>query len=161
MKKWFIVAVLILAVICVFGWSFFNRPRTVGKSIQEADFQEFYYTYSSTVNPPEFQRYRIYTENGRKMFYHEKREGDRVFLTEEDITVSGEVELTNAEWETFWSYLFGGTVKNRKEDAKAGGSGPWLYLYWDGDRNKCQEFTFADFEKQAEFEEFCVELKSR
>lgn len=135
--------------------------KIVGKAIKEDNFKEFYYTYSTTVNPPEFQRYRFYIEDGKKMFYHEKREGNKVFLTEEDITVSGTIELAAQEWEAFWNYISGGTVKNRKENTSTGGSGPWLYLYWDGDKNKCQEFTFADFEKLAEFEEFCMKLKSR
>ena len=163
MKKFVIIAVVVIAAaaICAFGWVLSNRTKTVGKNIKEDDFLEFYYTYSSTVNPPEFQRYRIYIENGKRMFYHEKREGDKVFLTEEDITVSGETELTSEEWTEFWDLISGGTVANRKENAAAGGGGPWLYLYWKGDRNKCQEFTFADPEKKADFEEFCVSLKSR
>lgn len=161
MKKLIIIIALLIVAICVFGWMLSNNPKTVGKTINEGDFKEFYYTYSTTVNPPEFQRYRIYTENGKRMFYHEKREGDKVFLTEEDITVSGKIELTAEEWETFWSYISGGTVKNRSESTASGGSGPWLYLYWNGDKDKCQEFTFANSEKEAEFEEFCVELKSR
>lgn len=159
MKKLMIILVLLIAGTFVFGWVLLSKPKTVGKSIREADFKEFYYTHSSTVNPPEFQRYRIYVENGRKLFYHEKREGDTVFLTEADITESGETELTDEEWATFWSCIVGGTVENRKERVTAGGPGPWLYLYWDGDRDRCQEFTFADREKQAEFEEFCVRLK--
>lgn len=39
------------------------------------------------------------------MFYHEKREGNKVFLTEEDITVSGAIELTDKEWEEFCEEL--------------------------------------------------------
>lgn len=161
MKKFIIMIVLFIAAVCAFGWMLSNHPKTVGKTVKEGDFKEFYYTYSTTVNPPEFQRYRIYIENGKRMFYHEKREGDKVFLTEEDITVSGETELTSEEWEAFWSYLSGGTVENRKESADSGSSGPWLYLYWNGDKNKCQKFIFADSEKETEFEAFCAGLKSR
>lgn len=161
MKKFPIDIALPIAVVCVFGWMLLNNTKTVGKTIKEDAFREFYYTYSTTVNPPEFQRYRIYTENSKRMFYHEKREGNTVFLTEEDITVSGEVELTPEEWERFWSFISGGTVKARKERVTAGGPGPWLYLYWNGDKDKYQEFTFADSEKKTEFEEFCMELKSR
>lgn len=161
MKKWIVVIVFSIVAICAFGWVLLNSPKTVGKNIKEKDFKEFYYTYSTTVNPPEFQRYRIYIDGDKKMFYHEKREGDTVFLTEEDITVSGEIELTSKEWDTFWSYIDGGTVRNRTEKITSGGSRPWLYLYWNGDRDKCQEFTFADLEKEMEFEKFCLELKSR
>lgn len=158
MKKMMIIIALSVAAVCVFGWALSNTPKTVGKNIREKDFKEFYYTYSTTVNPPEFQRYRLYTENGRKMFYHEKREGDRVFLTEEDITVSGAIELTAEEWETFWGCLSGGTVRNRKESVTSGRAAPWLYLYWSGDKNKCQEFTFENPGKEAEFEELCAAL---
>lgn len=161
MKKWIIIIVILIAAICAFVWMLSSNPKTVGKTIKEDDFKEFYYTYSTTVNPPEFQRYRIYTENGKKMFYHEKREGDKVFLTEEDIIASGEIELTNEEWETFWGFISGGTVKNRHKNISSGGSGPWLYLYWNGDKDKCQEFTFDTPEKEAEFEGFCAELESR
>ena len=161
MKKLMIIPALSITAICVLGLMLLNSTKTVGKNIKEDDFNEFYYTYSTTVNPPEFQRYRIYTENGKRMFYHEKREGDRVFLTEEDITVAGSKELSPEEWKTFWNLISEGTVKNRREKITAGGAGPWLYLYWNGDKDKCQEFTFADFEKKTEFEEFCVGLKSR
>ena len=159
MKKWILI-VLTAAVICAFGWVVSNRPKTVGKAVKEGDFKEFYYTYSTTVNPPEFQRYRIYIdENGRRMFYHEKREGDRVFLTEEDITVAGERELTSEEWDTFWNCISGGVVVNRRESVTSGGAGPWLYLYWKGDKDKCQVFTFGERENLYEFEEFCKGLK--
>lgn len=160
MMKWIIITLSVVAV-CAFGWMLSNNPKIVGKTIKENDFKEFYYTYSTTVNPPEFQRYRIYSENGKKMFYHEKREGDKVFLEEEDITTSGTIELTSEEWETFWSYISGGTVENRNERTTSGGAGPWLYLYWNGDKNKCQEFSFADSKKEMKFEEFCVKLKNR
>lgn len=165
MNKWIMIiafsVVAISAAVCVVGWMLLNNPKTVGTTIKEDDFKEFYYTYSTTVNPPEFQRYRIYIENGKKMFYHEKREGDKVFLTEDDITVSGEIELSSKEWETFWSFISGGTVENRKESTTSGGSGPWLFLYWNGDKDKCQQFSFADLEKENGFEEFCEELKNR
>ena len=160
MKK-LVIIVVSVAVVMVLAWLLLNSPKTVDKSVKEDDFKEFYYTYSSTVNPPEYQRYRIYTDGDKKMFYHEKREGNNTFLTEEDITVAGEIELTPAEWDTFWSYVSGGTVKNRRENTKAGGAGPWLYLYWNGDKNKCQEFTFENDVKKASFEEFCIELKTK
>lgn len=162
MKKLIIVILLSMLAIYMAGYVLLGNPKTVGKKIKESDFKEFYYTYSTTVNPPEFQRYRIYTaENGKRMFYHEKREGNNVFLTEEDITVSGEKELTSEEWETFWSYISGGRVRNRRESITAGRAKPWLYLYWNGDKDKCQEFTFADSKKETEFEEFCVRLKNK
>lgn len=160
MKNYIIIIVLSILAVCIFGWIFTFVPKTVGKTIKEEDFKEFYYTYSTTVNPPEYQRYRIFIKNGKRMFYHEKREGDSVFLAEEDITVSVETELSPEEWAIFWRLISGGTVKKRKDNVTSGGSGPWLYLYWNGDLNKYQEYKFADAEKEAEFEEFCAKLVS-
>ena len=132
--------------------------KVVGKTITEDKFREFYYTYSTTVNPPEFQRYRFFKEDGKAFFYHEKREGNNTFLTEEDITVSGTKELSNEEWTTFWDLIDGGSVVNRKENVNSGNSGPWLFLYWDGDKDKCQEFAFKEYEDVDEFEAFCERL---
>jgi len=142
------------------GLPVFNG-KTVGRDVTEENFKEFYYTYSKTVNPPIFQRYRFYMEDGKPMFYHEKREGEKVFLTEEDITVCGTMELTEEEWNTFWGYMCSGTVKNREENNKSGGSGPWLYLYWDGDNEKCQQFSFNEEGTDLDFEEFCIGLKEK
>lgn len=138
--------------------SFTGCAKAVGKQITKDKFKDFYYTYSTTVNPPEFQRYRFYMEDDKAFFYHEKREGNNTFLTEEDITVSGTKELTNEEWETFWKLIDGGNVEKRKDNANSGGSGPWLYLYWDGDKNICQEFAFREDAVLYDFEEFCEEL---
>lgn len=132
--------------------------KSVGKQISKDKFKEFYYTYSTTVNPPEFQRYRFYLEDGKAFFYHEKREGNNTFLTEEDITVSGTRELTNEEWDTFWKLIDGGNVVNRKENTNTGDSGPWLYIYWDGDKNSCQKFSFREDELVYDFVEFCEGL---
>jgi len=52
----------------------------------------------------------------------------------------------------------GGKVEKRKEHLESGGSGPWLYLYWKGDKAKIQEFSFANLGKKTSFEEFCVKL---
>lgn len=132
--------------------------KIVGKKITEDKFKDFYYTYATTVNPPEFQRYRFYMENGKAFFYHEKREGNNVFLTEDDITVCGTKELSDEEWSRFWNLIDGGNVSKRKENTDSGNSGPWLYLYWDGDKDIYQEFSFAEDEYVYEFETFCVEL---
>lgn len=160
MKK-LVMIVLSVLLVCTLGYFVLGGSKTVGKNVKEDSFKEFYYTYSSTVNPPEYQRYRIYTDGGKKMFYHEKREGNNTFLTEEDITVAGDIELTPEEWNTFWNLVSGGKVKNRKENVLAGGAGPWLYLYWNGDRDKCQEFTFENYEKETAFEKYCVEIKEK
>lgn len=157
-----IMLAAVTSVIGIMGCSInMSRNKTVGKDIKESDFDKFYYTYSSTAYPPQFQRYLFYMEDGKPMFYHEQREGDKVFLTEEDVTVSGTMELTTDEWNRFWDYINGGTVKNREENISTGGSGPWLYLYWQGDKGKCQQFSFVDYGTEVEFEEFCKELKEK
>ena len=138
-----------------------NRERTVGKSIAAEEITEFYYTLSSSTNPPQYQRYHFYKDAGRLWFYHEKREGKRWPLTESDITLGGKKELTEEEWDVFVALLEGGRVKKRAETASAGSRGPWMYLYWNGDRSKFQEFSFASPGAQSAFEEFCGELKNQ
>lgn len=132
----------------------------VGKNLDVAKFREFYYTYASTTFPPEFQRYRFYLENGRPVFYHEKREGKKVFLTKDDVTISGTMPLAPSDWEKFLSLVRGGTVSDRVELDTTGSPGPWLYLYWDGDKGKKQLFEFARPDIVLEFEKFCAGLKA-
>ena len=74
-----------------------NRERVVGVDIAAEDITEFFYTYSSSTYPPDYQRYRLYKENGIYKFYHEKREGQDWPLTEAHITISGSVELSEEE----------------------------------------------------------------
>lgn len=133
-------------------------PKTVGREIRESDITEFYYTLSGSTYPPHYQRYRFYIENGQLWFYHEKREGNRWPLQEEDITVSGKKALSDGEKKTWYQCLEGGTVKAREVDTSSGGAGPWLYLYWKGDGGVVQQFTFASLEKQRTFETFCAGL---
>ena len=135
--------------------------KLVGTDITIGDVTEFYYTVSTSTNPPHYQRYRFYVEDGKYMFFHEKREGDHWPLTEDDATVTGTVELTEAEWEEFFGCLRGGTVVKRTESLDSGSSGPWLYLYWDGDKSKYQEFSFASLAERAAFKELCEKLASR
>ena len=59
-----------------------NGPKTVGTDVKMPDITEFYFTYSSSTYPPEFQRYRFLVKNGAHLFHHEKREGDHWPLTE-------------------------------------------------------------------------------
>jgi len=136
-----------------------KKEFVVGKDIAKEDILQFYFTYDSSTYPPEFQRYRFYTEGGKLLFYQEKREGDHWPLSESDATVTGTKELSAEEWDTMFSLLCGGTARAREEHLESGGRGPWLFLYWKGDRGKIQEFTFASYEKQREFEAFCVALK--
>ena len=135
--------------------------KLVGTDVKPEDVTEFYYTYSTSTDPPHYQRYRFYTEDGKRFFFHEKREGDHWPLTEDDATVSGTVELTEAEWKAFFDCLKGGTVKKREENLESGRAGPWLYLYWNGDKGKYQEFTFESYGARCDFEELCEGLASR
>lgn len=138
-----------------------GRSLVVGRDIGPAAFREFFCTRAATTNPPMFQRHHIRMDNGRPVFRHEKREGSTVFLTEKDVTVSGTRELSPEEWERFWGLIAGGTVTDRKEDPDAGtgGSGPWLFLYWDGDRGRTQVYEFAQPDRLPAFEEFCAEIR--
>ncbi|MCR5376992.1 MAG: hypothetical protein K6E71_09620 [Lachnospiraceae bacterium] len=136
-----------------------KKEFVVGKDIAKEDILQFYFTYDSSTYPPEFQRYRFYTEGGKLFFYHEKREGDHWPLSESDATVTGTKELSETEWDEMFSLLCGGTVRAREEHLESGGRGPWLFLYWKGDRGKIQEYAFSSFAKQREFETFCVALK--
>ena len=129
------------------------------KTIGLQDITEFYWTTASSSFPPDYQRYRFYTEGGAKYFYHETRAGERFPLTEEDITESGTRELSDAEWNEFYTLLCGGTVSNRSEDTSSGDNGPWLYLYWKNDNGTMQEYRFADYGAQQAFEQFCLRLK--
>ncbi len=131
----------------------------VGEDIALADITDFYYTYDSSTNPPDYQRYRFYAEDGAFFFYHEKREGDHWPLTEEDVTVSGTLALSDAQAEEFFDLLSGGTVKSREENLNDGDAGPWLYLYWTGDPGDYQEFSFRSWDTEWAFEDFCQWLK--
>ena len=146
------------------SWSFSdilpgNGPKIVGTDVKIDDITEFYFTYDSSTNPPQFQRYRFSVKDGAYLFYHEKREGNHWPLREKDITVSGTKELSLEEWKTFFDYLKDGKVEKRKEHLESGGRGPWLFLYWKGDKSKIQEFSFANYGKQISFEKFCIKLK--
>ena len=136
-------------------------PMIAREDIGIEDITEFYYTYDSSADPPEYQRYRFHAEGGRYFFFHEKREGDDWPLTEDDASVSGTLELSENEWILFWQLLSGGKVRNRKESLDDGDAGPWLYLYWKGDQGICQEFSFPSWAALTAFESFCEELKER
>ena len=135
-----------------------SRERVVGTDIAFEAVSDFYYTYATSTFPPEYQRYRFYMEDGAPMFFHERREGERFPLQEEDVTVSGTVALTEDQWARFCACLEGGTVRTREESVESGDSGPWFYLYWSGDQGEDQQFAFASLEAQGEFEALCAAL---
>lgn len=150
-----VIAAAILVLTGVFGG---KKEMVVGKDIKNDAVTEFYYTRDSSANPPNFLRYRFYSENGAWNFYHEVREGDHWPLTEADITVSEAKALTEEERAEFFELIRDGIVKARSESTESGGSGPWLYLYWDKDRDTIQEFSFRSYDAETAFEEFCAGL---
>ena len=136
---------------------------TVGKDITSGDITDFYYTYENINYNAKYQRYRFYLEDGKYMFFHETREriDDYGPATEADTTLSGNVELTDGQWEEFFDILKGGKVCAREDTAESGDSGPWLYLYWKNDRSNYQQYSFESYEKQLSFEKYCLELVGR
>lgn len=118
-------------------------------------FTDFYYTYDASTFPPHYQRYRFYVEEGKHFFYHETREGGGWPQTEEDITASGTIELTEEEWQIFFSKLKGGTVKSPEDEVETGDAGPWTYIYRG---NGQEEYEFPSYEARLAFEEYCEEL---
>ncbi len=137
-----------------------KKEYIVGKDIALSDIKDFYYTIDASTNPPHFQRYRFSNKSGKYTFYHEKREGNVWPLDEKHITVSGTKELSEQEWRKFFSYIENGRVTKRIEDANAGGRGPWLYLYWNKDKNVYQVFNFAKLEQRRRLEKYFLELQA-
>lgn len=135
----------------------FSGEMTVGKDIRIEDITDFYYTEENINYDAYYQRYRIYLEDGKHMFFHETRErkDDYGPCTEDDTTLIGTVELTDDQWSQFTDLISGGTVKAREDSADAGGSGPWLYLYWKDDKGVYQVFSFDSYGTEVKFEEFC------
>ena len=153
-----ICGAITIAIVILLFISIRHKEYVVGTQIAAEDITEFYYTYSSSTYPPEYQRYSFYKEKEAYKFYHEKREGFAWPLTESHITLSDSIELSEEEWTEFLKYLNGGKVKERKQNSESGDAGPWLYLYWEGDRAKYQEFSFSTLPEEKAFENFCVEL---
>ena len=135
-----------------------KREKTAGKDFPLDDVTEFWYTVSTSTDPPHYQRYRFYTEDGKRLFYHEAREGGGWPQAEKDITASGTVTLTAEQWQQFLDCIEGGTVIKREESLDDGDDGPWLYLYWKGDRSKYQQYSFPSYGDLLAFEEFCASL---
>ena len=48
-----------------------------------------------------------------------------------------------------------------REVTDEGSSGPWMFLYWNGDGSLWQEFRFRSYEVRDEFEAFCEKLAKR
>ena len=143
-----------------FVLSALSSSKVVGEDIQKSDITDFYYTVENINYDASYQRYVFYDEHGMHTFFHETRErkDDYGPTTSEDTTRIGRIELTEDQWSHFYELISGGTVKKREESADAGDSGPWLYLYWTGDKSIYQEYSFASYADQKAFEEYCVSI---
>ncbi len=156
------VVVLVLFLTGVIGAG--GGEMVVGKKVSFDKITEFYYTYDKVGYQGEYQRYYFHVDDGRHIFYHEYREvgeDNYGFPSQADIAESGEIELSDEQWNQFLSLIEGGTVIARQDHLETGDAGPWLYLYWTGDRGDIQEFSFASWEKEKDFEAFCEELKQQ
>ena len=136
-----------------------GRDRT--GEIDMEKITDFYFTRDGSTYPPYFQRYRLHCEGGERTFYHETREGDHWPLTEADITVSGTIALDDAAWAECCELLRGGTATPREESLDDGDDGPWIFIYRQGGDREGEQFAFASWEKQREFEAFCGRLAGR
>ena len=143
-----------------------------GKSMEETvtnmnipvdDVEEFYYTIENINYNAFYQRYRFYKEDGKYMFYHETRERPEDYgpASEEDITGSGTLELSDAEWNDFLTFLKDGTVSAREDSLEDGSSGPWMFIYWKNDKGNYQVFEFSNYDERGRFEEYCSSLAER
>lgn len=142
---------------------FGGSDMTVGGKIGIKDIKEFYYTVENINYDAFYQRYRFYVEDGNYYFFHETRErkDDYGPATEEDATARGTLKLSDDEWEGFYDLILDGKVMERADDAASGDSGPWYYLYWKGDKDKYQVFSFASQKKAGEFVDYCAGLAEK
>lgn len=154
-----VIFILLLAAAILGGRYMFRHSRIVGTDIDFTEVTEFYYTRTASTYPPSYQRYHFSVADGSYRFYHETREGGTFPLTEEDITVSGSIELSADQWEAFLSHLSGGSIRRRSESIEGSGKGPSLYLYWQGDRGRYQSYNFPSPADTAAFEAFCEQLR--
>lgn len=159
-KLTFALTAIIFTLCFAFACQKTQNTFIVGKDILPEDISEFYYTYSSSTFPPKYLRYRFYIQDEQYMFFYENREGKTFPLTESNITVSETVILSQEEWTTALNCLQGGKVEKRKDSTESGNAGPWMYLYWNGDRSKYQEFTFTSLDSEKAFESFCILLQN-
>ncbi|MBO4845062.1 MAG: hypothetical protein J5525_02020 [Lachnospiraceae bacterium] len=138
----------------------FKGKLIVGDDIGINEINEFYYTYENINYDACYLRYRFYKEDSKFMFFYEKRERPNDYgpATESDTTAKGTIELTDEQWSEFFEFVNGGIVKKRGDNADSGSCGPWLYLYWEGDNDKYQEFTFESVSKELDFEDYCSRL---
>jgi len=124
------------------------------------NFLDFYYTEENINYNAFYQRYRVYVEEGKHMFFHETRqvEGDYGPAEEKDTVRKGSFELTEEEWKAFLGFMEMGSAFPRPEDPVDGDSGPWLYLYLKDGDPEGYAFSFSAYETLKEFEDWCAHL---
>ena len=154
-KKMDVLFILLIAAFLVVFLVACASPLVVGDDIKFNQISDFYYTIDASTNPPFFLRYRVYTVDGVHTFYHEERSGDHWPLTDNDATVIEKREMTEEEWDSFCKCIADGKVTKRTDSVEAGSSGPWLYLYWSGDKGTYQVFEFRDLDAQYDFRKWC------
>ncbi len=135
----------------------------VGEDISDEDINEFYYTIENINYDAYFLRYKFSNEDGKHMFFFEERErpDDYGPTTEEDTIAKTEFELSDKEWSKFCEIISGGEVSKRNDDQETGGDGPWTYLYWTGDEDEYQEFSFNSQKNRSAFEKLCEKLAKK
>lgn len=162
--KYFIMGAMVFIVVVLVAAIFYiqldKKERVVGNDISLNSITDFYYTDSTSTNPPKYQRYRFYVDEGTYKFYHEKREGDAWPLTESYITQSGTIDLTNEQWNEFLNYLNNGIVNKRNPKLETESTILSLYIYWNGDKGKYQVFSFESLNEKNVFLEYCENLIS-
>ena len=109
---------LCMALLCGCGKT--AKETITNRKIPVEDVTEFYYTVENINYDAFYKRYHFYKDDGKYMFRHETRERPGRYgpATEEDITSSGTLELSDDEWKDFLTILKDGTVSA---------------LVWDGD----------------------------
>ena len=147
----FILLITAFLVVFLFACA---SPLVVGDTIKFDQIKDFYYTIDASTNLP-FYRYRVYTVDGVHTFYHEERSGDHWPLTENDATVIEKKEMTEEEWAVFCRCIAGGKVSKRIDSTD---SGPWLFIYWEGDKGRNQVFSFRGLDAQYDFRKWCEEM---
>ena len=160
MVKKIMAALFCASIILPLAGCIKTGPFILGEDIPLEDVTEFYYTYYNINFNASYQRYRFYTEDGQHFFFHETRERPNGHgpLTEEDTTAIGTVQLSDEQWDRFLDTVSGGTVRKREESNEAGDDGPWMYVYWNGDRSLYQEYSYASRDARDAFIAYCEEL---
>lgn len=140
-----------------------EKEMIVGSDITEDDINDFYYTIENINYDAYYLRYRFYNEDGKHMFFFEerKRPDDYGPATEEDTTATAGFELSDEEWSKFFDIISGGKIQARKDDPEDGGRGPWTYLYWKGDKDTYQKYSFRSQSSRSAFEELCGSLAEK